>query len=443
MVATVERGGGGPRRARPPGEDPRPSRAGGGGGPVRRPPRWPRTRRACRCRRMARTSPSGSRRAAATRGDFDAWARHWVLEPATHEQYLEPAWATTARRGCERRTDPESWRAGRRGPSRRRRARRSALGARRGVRRRARWRPGRCPPRPTPCWPARASPTWPPGWPWLGPRRRGASLELTAELGLWGYTPTPADPYIFNHRVFPGAPMLADASTVLGMVVGGPGTRTVALPGRGPGRPGRQPQLDPHPRRAVPGRVGGRQRRGQPRRGAAWWCRWPAPSAWWSGSVTSPARARVSPAWSPTWACCAASTACCASRRCRAAPSPWHERVRRLGGGVRLGRGGGDRRRGARPRHDRRGAGPAALRPRAPVPVVIAGRLHRSGRGSGSPRTSPLGSCLGRDAKPRGKCLRRQALSAASGYSDQEGTDTDVRQAWAGGPTRGGPRGAR
>jgi acyl CoA:acetate/3-ketoacid CoA transferase beta subunit len=59
----------------------------------------------------------------------------------------------------------------------------------------------------------------------------GHRVKLTAELGLWGYSPTPADPYIFNHRVFPGTPMLADASTVLGMVVGGPGTRTVACLG--------------------------------------------------------------------------------------------------------------------------------------------------------------------------------------------------------------------
>ena len=54
---------------------------------------------------------------------------------------------------------------------------------------------------------------------------------LTAELGLWGYEPTPADPYIFNHRVFPDTPYLSDASTVLGMVIGGPGTRTVGCLG--------------------------------------------------------------------------------------------------------------------------------------------------------------------------------------------------------------------
>ena len=62
-------------------------------------------------------------------------------------------------------------------------------------------------------------------------RAAGRPVCLTAELGLWDYTPTPADPYIFNHRVFPGTAMLSDASTVLGMVVGGPGTRTIGCLG--------------------------------------------------------------------------------------------------------------------------------------------------------------------------------------------------------------------
>jgi acyl CoA:acetate/3-ketoacid CoA transferase beta subunit len=56
-------------------------------------------------------------------------------------------------------------------------------------------------------------------------------VTLTAELGLWGYEPTPADPYIFNQRVFPSTPFLSDASTVLGMVIGGPGTVTVGCLG--------------------------------------------------------------------------------------------------------------------------------------------------------------------------------------------------------------------
>ena len=62
-------------------------------------------------------------------------------------------------------------------------------------------------------------------------RAAGGSVCLTAELGLWDYTPTPADPYIFNHRVFPGTSFLSDASTVLGMVVGGPGTTTIGCLG--------------------------------------------------------------------------------------------------------------------------------------------------------------------------------------------------------------------
>jgi acyl CoA:acetate/3-ketoacid CoA transferase alpha subunit/acyl CoA:acetate/3-ketoacid CoA transferase beta subunit len=166
---------------------------------------------------------------AATRGDLDAWARHWVLEPATHDDYLQ-------RLGRDRlewlssRTDPESWRQDAEAHpvdeaapvSKWERA--AAFGVREleavaavhdadavlagaGVANLAAWVAV-----------SRA-------------RARGSALRLTAELGLWGYTPTPADPYIFNHRVFPGSPLLADASTVLGMVVGGPGTRTIACLG--------------------------------------------------------------------------------------------------------------------------------------------------------------------------------------------------------------------
>lgn len=62
-------------------------------------------------------------------------------------------------------------------------------------------------------------------------RAAGRPVVLTAELGLFGYQPTPADPYIFNHRVFPDTPFLSDASTVLGMVIGGPGTKVVGCLG--------------------------------------------------------------------------------------------------------------------------------------------------------------------------------------------------------------------
>ena len=60
---------------------------------------------------------------------------------------------------------------------------------------------------------------------------RGSEVVLAAELGLWGYRPTPADPFIFNHRSFPTATMLTGAETVLGSLVGGPSTRLVACLG--------------------------------------------------------------------------------------------------------------------------------------------------------------------------------------------------------------------
>ena len=69
---------------------------------------------------------------------------------------------------------------------------------------------------------------------WLGvaqARAAGASVELTAEIGLWGYDPTPADPFVLNHRNFPRSTMLGDAALVLGALVGGPGTTTVACLG--------------------------------------------------------------------------------------------------------------------------------------------------------------------------------------------------------------------
>ena len=64
-----------------------------------------------------------------------------------------------------------------------------------------------------------------------GARRPGRSCVLCAELGLWGYEPTPADPFVFNHRAFPSATMLADSSEILGMVMPGPGTTSVACLG--------------------------------------------------------------------------------------------------------------------------------------------------------------------------------------------------------------------
>jgi acyl CoA:acetate/3-ketoacid CoA transferase beta subunit len=69
---------------------------------------------------------------------------------------------------------------------------------------------------------------------WLGvaqAREAGSEVQLTAEIGLWGYSPTPADPFVLNHRNFPRSTMLGDAGLVLGTLVGGPGTTTVACLG--------------------------------------------------------------------------------------------------------------------------------------------------------------------------------------------------------------------
>ena len=69
---------------------------------------------------------------------------------------------------------------------------------------------------------------------WLGvqlAREAGADVQLTAEIGLWGYEATPADPFVLNHRNFPTATMLGDAQMVLGALVGGAGTTTIGCLG--------------------------------------------------------------------------------------------------------------------------------------------------------------------------------------------------------------------
>jgi acyl CoA:acetate/3-ketoacid CoA transferase beta subunit/acyl CoA:acetate/3-ketoacid CoA transferase alpha subunit len=69
---------------------------------------------------------------------------------------------------------------------------------------------------------------------WLGvqlARAQGSDVQLTAEIGLWGYDATPADPFVLNHRNFPTAIMLGDAEMVLGSLVGGAGTTTIGCVG--------------------------------------------------------------------------------------------------------------------------------------------------------------------------------------------------------------------
>lgn len=160
---------------------------------------------------------------------FDEWIRHWVLEPVDHRDYL-------ARLGAERiarlraRADRDSWRA-------EAAAHPPDLAA------------------PANDWEAAATfgaralaerlvhtgadvvlagagvanlATW------LAveqARDRGADTVLTAELGLLDYSPTPADPFVFNHRAFPSARAISDASSVLGGLLSGPGTVALACLG--------------------------------------------------------------------------------------------------------------------------------------------------------------------------------------------------------------------
>jgi acyl CoA:acetate/3-ketoacid CoA transferase beta subunit len=167
---------------------------------------------------------------AASRGDgYDEWIRHWVLEVDSQDEYLR-------RLGDERRAqlranaEPDSWRTDE----------------------------VRVPPdldAPTNRWELAA--TWGARHlaervlaldahavlagagvanlaAWLAvaqARERGSHVQLTAEIGLWGYDPVVADPFVLNHRNFPRTTMLGDASMVLGTMVGGPGTTTIACLG--------------------------------------------------------------------------------------------------------------------------------------------------------------------------------------------------------------------
>ncbi len=168
-------------------------------------------------------------RAATRRDDYDDWIRRWVLEPGTQDEYLERLGSAriTALRAKARqdswRIDAQAyppdldapvnaWETAATFGARHLADRVAALGAHAvlagaGVANLAAW---------------------------LGvdlARARGENVQLTAEIGLWGYEPTPADPFVLNHRNFGSATMLGDAAMVLETIVGGPGTVTIGCLG--------------------------------------------------------------------------------------------------------------------------------------------------------------------------------------------------------------------
>ena len=350
-------------------EDPRPPRAGGGRGALRRPSRRAVRAAGSRCRPTARTSAFWTEARAATRAGL---------------RRLGPALGARARhpRRLSRATGA--------------RAPRLAVGAHRPrvVARRT--------PRPIPSTPSAPPSRWEhaaaygarelevvaaahdadavlagagvanlAAWVAVARARAGGSaLELTAELGLWGYTPTPADPYIFNHRVFPGSPMLADASTVLGMVVGGPGTRTIAC--LGAAQVDRDGNLNSTLIPGGPFLVGSGGANDVASRAAA--CvvvalARPDRLVERVGFVTSPGRPRDERRHRPRRAAPARRHAAGRGGR-RAGPGRWPSGCGRsvdaCGWDVAVATSVSELDAG----DDRRGAGPAPLRPRAPVPVL-------------------------------------------------------------------------
>jgi len=166
----------------------------------------------------------------ASRGEgFDDWIRHWVLEPADQPAYLARL-GEDRTAALRRRAAPDSWRA-------EEAAHPPDLAAPIGAWELAavfgaRYLAGRISETGADAVLAGAGVANLAAW--LAVRRareQGADTVLTAELGLWGYEPTPADPFVFNHRSFPTATMLGDSDQVLGMLSGNPGTTLLACLG--------------------------------------------------------------------------------------------------------------------------------------------------------------------------------------------------------------------
>ncbi len=168
-------------------------------------------------------------RAATRRDDYDEWIRHWVLEPADQGEYLERLGRARIE-ALQAKADPvehariaamttpdleapvNAWERAATYAARHLAERVAVLGAHAvlagaGVANLAAW---------------------------LGvqvAREAGHDVQLTAEIGMWGYVPMTGDPFVLNHGSFPTATMLGDAAMVLGALVGGTGTTTLGCLG--------------------------------------------------------------------------------------------------------------------------------------------------------------------------------------------------------------------
>lgn len=166
----------------------------------------------------------------ATRGDdLDGWIREWCLELVTHEAYLDKL-GKKRLDGLVARSNPDSWHLDDEAVPLD--DQRPVTGWERAATWTARELAQRIDALSADAVLAGAGVANLAAWVGVAAAREaGADVVLTAELGMWDYTPTPADPFIFNFRSFPGAGMLNDATTVLGTLMGGPGTRAIACVG--------------------------------------------------------------------------------------------------------------------------------------------------------------------------------------------------------------------
>src|SRR6201999_2842860 len=62
-------------------------------------------------------------------------------------------------------------------------------------------------------------------------RDEGIAFDLLAEGGMYGYTPLPLDPYLFNYRNLFTSTSLSNAQTILDVVAGGYANQAVGVLG--------------------------------------------------------------------------------------------------------------------------------------------------------------------------------------------------------------------
>jgi acyl CoA:acetate/3-ketoacid CoA transferase alpha subunit/acyl CoA:acetate/3-ketoacid CoA transferase beta subunit len=168
-------------------------------------------------------------RAATRRDDYDDWIRRWVLDPGDQDAYIAALGEARVTR-LRARAAPDSWHddVADHPPDLTAPPNRWELAATWGARHLAR----RVVALDADAVLAGAGVANLAAW--LGvaqARTAGSDVQLTAEIGLWGYEPVPGDPFVLNHRNFWHSTMLGDAALVLGALVGGPGTTTVACLG--------------------------------------------------------------------------------------------------------------------------------------------------------------------------------------------------------------------